>query len=104
MAKIDETLKDYANKSRDALMSFSAKAGERLQDASETLIQTIDTRRLRKRLQSLHAELGLLVWEYQRDEKRLSLKAKPFDTIIAEITRITDELEGRANLKEAENE
>lgn len=104
MARIDETLKDYANKSRDALMSFSSKAGERLQDASETLIQTIDTRRLRKRLQSLHAELGLLVWEYQRDEKRLSLKTKPFDALIGEINRITEELEGRANLKEADTE
>ena len=29
---------------------------------------------------------------------------EPFDTNNAEITRITDELEGRANLKEAEIE
>jgi len=104
MAKIDKTFKDYANKSRDALVSFSTKAGERLQDASETLIQNIDTRRLKRRVHELHAELGLLVWEYYRDEKRLSLKTKPFDTLIAEITRIAEELEGRAKLKKAETE
>ena len=104
MAKIEDTIKDYANRSKEAVATFSAKAGERIQEAGDTLIQTIDTRRLKKRLETLYADLGKLIWEYHRDEKRISLKTKQFEIILDDITRTVEELEGRANLKQAETE
>lgn len=104
MAKIEETIKEYAQRGKDAVTSASAKAGEHFQRIGETVIQTIDTRQLEIRLNKSYTELGKLVWEHHRDGKRISLRTKQFEVILDEISRTVEELEGRANLKKADTE
>lgn len=104
MAKIEQTIKEYAQRGKEAMASASTKAGEQFQRIGETVIKTIDTRQLKIRLRNNYTELGKLVWEHHRDGKRISFRTKQFEAILEEISRTVEELEGRANLKEAEKE
>ncbi|HHU35907.1 MAG TPA: hypothetical protein GXZ47_01625 [Treponema sp.] len=103
MTKLTETIKEYASKGKETLMSFSSKAGEKLQDASDTVIKNIDTHRLQKRKQELYADLGQYVYERTGEGKRLSLKTREAEELIAELTLVVDELDGRG-MKAAEIE
>ncbi len=104
MAKMEQTIKEYAQKGKKVMASASTKAGEHFQRMGEALIKTIDTRQLKIRLNDKYMALGRLVWEHHRDGKRISFKTKQFEAILEEITRTVEELEGRVNLKEAGRE
>ena len=104
MAKLEETIREYAQRGRDAVASASNKAGEQIQRFGETVIQTLDTRQLKVRLRNKYTELGTIVWEHHRDGKRISFKTKQFESLLDDISRTVDELEGRTNLKKAETE
>lgn len=104
MAKIEQTIREYAQRGKEAVASASTKAGEQVKKIGETVIKNIDTRQLKIRLRNSYTELGKLVWEHHREGKRISFKTKQFETILEDISRTVEELEGRANLKEAERE
>lgn len=101
MATFKETVKDYASRGKESLLSFSSKAGEKLQDTSDKVIKNIDIRRLQKRRQSLYADLGCYVFEHTGEGKRLSLKTAEVELLFSEITQINNELDGQ-NLQPAE--
>lgn len=89
-----DSFQDYAYKGLDAILKFTAKAGDSLKAASNIAIEKIDAFQLERKAGSLYDQLGRIAFsalclgtDVTMDNLEVAKLVEELDEIVAELNR-----------------
>lgn len=91
----NDTFKDYAYRGLDAILKFTAKAGDSLKTASNSAIEKIDVFQLERKAGSLYDQLGKIAFGALSSGSDVTMHDSEVAKLVEELKEIITELDRR---------